>query len=194
MKDPISSNQLIELRRHLPELGELASAAREQLFGREVEVYEDKKAPVDGASQWQVQSKCVMACVPTDADACATYLSNLEQLAKQSASICAIVVYSNEANASHRLWLIASARLVLPAAIRVLARHDLLGIRLAQLALDFGADTLCGPVTQARSLPLAGVTRPNETSLDALCELVRQVGLTPTIETNSASVESRATQ
>ena len=59
------------------------------------------------------------------------------------------------------------------------ARHDLIGIRVAQVALGFGADTLAGPVQPDRSLPLAGVTRPNENTHAGLRALVEQAGLTP---------------
>lgn len=79
-----------------------------------------------------------------------------------------------------RLHLIAAARLALPVTVRVEVRHDLHGIRLAQVALGFGADTLAGPIDAGRHLPLAGVPRPSETSAAALAELVRQAGLEPT--------------
>jgi 2-iminoacetate synthase ThiH len=82
----------------------------------------------------------------------------------------------------HRLWLLAAARLALPAGVRVEVRHDLCGIRLAQVALGFGADTLAGPIDPVRHLPLAGVPRPSEATADGLCELVRQAGLTPVLE------------
>ena len=78
-----------------------------------------------------------------------------------------------------RLHLIAAARLALPPTVRVGVRHDLIGVRLAQVALGFGADTLAGPQDAGRHLPLAGIPRPNETSEAALCELVRQAGLEP---------------
>jgi len=79
-----------------------------------------------------------------------------------------------------RLHLISAARLALPPRVRVEVRHDLHGVRLAQVALGFGADTLAGPIDAGRHLPLAGVPRPSETSAAALCELVRQAGLEPT--------------
>ena len=79
----------------------------------------------------------------------------------------------------HRLHLLAAARLALPQHIRVEARHDLIGIRLAQVALQFGADTLAGPIDTSRHLPLAAIPRPNETSQAALAELIRQAGLEP---------------
>lgn len=78
-----------------------------------------------------------------------------------------------------RLHLIAAARIALPAGIRVEVRHDLHGVRLAQVALQFGADTLAGPLDAGRHLPLAGVPRPSETSAMALAELIRQAGFEP---------------
>jgi hypothetical protein len=86
-----------------------------------------------------------------------------------------------------RLHLIAAARLALPAGVRVEVRHDLHGVRLAQVALQFGADTLAGPLDVGRHLPLAGVPRPSETSAMALGELVRQAGLEPLQPTASPS-------
>lgn len=80
---------------------------------------------------------------------------------------------------THRLWCIATARALLPDAVHVEARHDLLGIRLAQLAVGFGADTLSGPIAPDRTLPLAGVTRPDETTSAGLATLVRHLGLQP---------------
>ncbi len=79
-----------------------------------------------------------------------------------------------------RLHLIAAARLALPPRVRVEVRHDLHGVRLAQVALGFGADTLAGPLDASRHLPLAGVPRPSETSAVALAELVHQAGLEAT--------------
>jgi hypothetical protein len=90
---------------------------------------------------------------------------------------CAVAPFSVHAAGTHRLWAISAARLALPASIRVEARHDLIGIRLAQVALGFGADTLSGPVTADRHLPVAGVTRPDETSITGLRNLIEQAGL-----------------
>jgi hypothetical protein len=76
-----------------------------------------------------------------------------------------------------RLHLTAAARIALPGRVRVEARHDLLGIRLAQVALGFGADTLSGPITPARRLPLAGVPRPDEATPAGLSALIERAGL-----------------
>ncbi len=77
------------------------------------------------------------------------------------------------------LWAVTAARLLLPNPVRVAARFDVLGNHVAQTAIAFGADTLEGPVTAERSLPLAGVFRPTETSRPALEALVRFAGATP---------------
>ena len=77
------------------------------------------------------------------------------------------------------MWCIAAARLALPTAVRIEARHDRIGIRLAQIALGFGADTLSGPILPDRSLPLAGVTRPDEATAAGLATLVREAALEP---------------
>jgi len=92
-----------------------------------------------------------------------------------------------------RLHLIAAARLALPAGVRVEVRHDLHGVRLAQVALQFGADTLAGPLDAGRHLPLAGVPRPSETSAMALGELVRQAGFEPELAPIAAAPNLTAT-
>lgn len=90
----------------------------------------------------------------------------------------ALAPCSRTAAGLHPLWCIAVARLAASAATRIVARHDLLGVRLAQVALGFGADVLAGPIDPDRSLPLCGVTRPDETTLAGLSTLVRHAGLT----------------
>lgn len=89
----------------------------------------------------------------------------------------AVAPSSRESAGLHRLWSIAAARIVLPPTVRVQARHDLIGIRLSQIALGFGADTLAGPLAPERKLPVAGVTRPNENTRSGLATLVAQAGL-----------------
>lgn len=98
---------------------------------------------------------------------------------------CSLAPYSAAPGGLHRLHLVALTRLAVPHRVRVEARHDLLGIRLAQVALGFGADTLAGPIDATRHLPLAGVPRPNETSEDALAMLVTQAGLDPVLSQES---------
>ncbi|MBC8068619.1 MAG: hypothetical protein IAG13_09830, partial [Deltaproteobacteria bacterium] len=89
-----------------------------------------------------------------------------------------IAAGSHTAAGLHRLWCIAVLRLTMPAQVLVEARHDHLGIRLAQIALGFGADVLAGPIDADRSLPLCGVTRPDEATHAGLATLVRHAGLT----------------
>lgn len=107
------------------------------------------------------------------------WATGLAELAGRELPAISIAPFSRTAAGLHRLWCIAAARVLLPARVRVVARHDLLGIRLAQVALGFGADTLAGPIAADRSLPLCGVTRPDETSFAGLATLVRHAGLVP---------------
>jgi hypothetical protein len=100
-------------------------------------------------------------------------------LAAAAAPGWSLAPFSPRPGGLFRLHLIAAARLALPAGVRVEVRHDLVGVRLAQVALQFGADTLAGPLDAGRHLPLAGVPRPSETSAMALAELVRQAGFEP---------------
>lgn len=113
---------------------------------------------------------------PTDR---ARFVAWLRALARHAPAELSVAPCSPDPGGMHRLWCIAAARVLLPPTMRVEARHDLIGIRLAQLAVGFGADTLAGPIDPDRSLPLAGVTRPNEATSTGLATLVRQVGLNP---------------
>ena len=65
---------------------------------------------------------------------------------------------------------------------RLQLRHDLVGIRLAQIALGFGVDTFAGPLQSDRKLPLAGVTRPDEATREGIATLVRAAGLRPVFD------------
>ncbi len=86
----------------------------------------------------------------------------------------------------------AAARLRLPERVRVEVRHDLVGIRLAQVALGFGADTLAGPLQPERKLPVAGVPRPNEATRTGLHHLVLQTGARPLVRVEGPRVPSSA--
>lgn len=107
------------------------------------------------------------------------YCAWLARAAARAPGGWSLAPFCPSAGGLFRLHLIAAARLALPPGVRVEVRHDLHGVRLAQVALGFGADTLSGPFDAGRHLPLAGVPRPSETSHDALAELVRQAGLEP---------------
>ncbi len=117
------------------------------------------------------------------ADYC-TWLAGISADAPSGWSLCP---YTHQDGGLWRLQIIACARLALPLGVRVEVRHDLHGVRLAQLALGFGADTLGGPHDAGRHLPLAGVPRPSETSTLALAELVRQAGGLPVTDPPSPS-------
>ena len=107
------------------------------------------------------------------------YVAWLRAVARGAPASLSVAPCSVDDGGMHRLWCIATARVLLPDHVHVEARHDLIGIRLAQLAVGFGADTLAGPVEPDRKLPLAGVTRPDEATAAGLATLIRQVGLTP---------------
>jgi hypothetical protein len=139
------------------------------------------------ADAWQSGDRVMLPVAPDDERAAQRYVDWLIDLAahetldplEPSALLgpASLAPFCPEPAGTHRLWLIAAARLALPGSIRVEARHDLLGIRLAQVALGFGADTLAGPVDAERHLPVAGVTRPNEASITGLRNLIEQAGL-----------------
>lgn len=188
---------LLALRDDPPRLGRLAAAARREAFGVDVRVRElpaqaPRPAPATihragdwvRADAWPEPSTCkpgdriVCAIEPEQAHAWVGYLSTLAAAGDRIPTDVSIAPCSAAPAGTHKLWLIASARLALPAHVRVEARHDLLGIRVAQVALGFGADTLSGPIEPDRKLPLAGTTRPNENTRAGLFALVEQAGLT----------------
>jgi len=103
----------------------------------------------------------------------------LVELAAAELPACSVAPCARTAAGLHPLWCIAAARLVLPPHVLVEARHDLVGIRVAQIALGFGADAITGPIAPARGLPLCGVSRPDEHTLAGLSTLVRHAGLHP---------------
>lgn len=186
---------LLSTFEHPPALAREASARRNRLLGPHVRVRPAIAAeapPVaarerDGALEqldsWPAAAdlrdgdRLIVQVDPTD-DARLRFAGWLHEMAGASVT-WSVAPYSREAAGVHRLWCIAAARLCLPATARVEVRHDLVGIRLAQIALGFGADTLAGPVEPDRKLPLAGVPRPTEATLAGLHTMVRQTGLAP---------------
>ncbi len=177
-------------------LGQRGAQARLRAFGEAVWVREAPACPTpkvaallrdDGVTElaaWPEPQALaaddrVVVQVPVPAPDRARYVAWLQAVAAAAPKGLAIAPTSPTPGGLHRLWCIAAARVLLPDHVRVEARHDLLGIRLAQLAVGFGADTLAGPVTPDRVLPLAGVTRPDEATPTGLATLVRQVGLHP---------------
>lgn len=134
------------------------------------------------AGAWRTGDRVLVAVDDTD-EARTAYLSWLRAIAAEPAAGTALAPVGSDAAGLHKLWCLTAARLLLPADIAIEIRHDLVGIRLAQLALGMGADVLAGPIQAERSLPLAGVTRPTETSLSALQTIVRQAGFSPETST-----------
>lgn len=121
------------------------------------------------------------AVVQVDPERAAAYFAWLLRLAAAAPAGVSVAPFCARPGGLFRLHLLAAARIALPGGVRVEARHDLLGVRLAQIALGFGADTLAGPLAPARRLPLAGVTRPDETNAAALATLVEQAGYEPVL-------------
>jgi hypothetical protein len=118
----------------------------------------------------------VVMQVDANPDARARYAEWLVAFVQDVPPPCSIAPCSSIAAGLHSLWCIAATRIALPGDI-VEARHDLLGIRLAQIALGFGADALTGPIAPDRVLPLCGVPRPDEHTLAGLVALVQTAGL-----------------
>ena len=118
----------------------------------------------------------VVVQIDANAEARARYAAWLVGFVQAVPPPCSIAPCSRIAAGLHPLWCIAATRIALPGDV-VEARHDLLGIRLAQIALGFGADALTGPIAPERVLPLCGVPRPDEHTLAGLVSLVQHAGL-----------------
>jgi hypothetical protein len=195
--DRFDLTTLLELRGDPPRAGRWATEVRQGFFGARallrttpehpppdadvVVARADQRlalAELPPAEHWQAGDRLMIVVEPGDDEACrryAAWLLALHDLPQR----CSIAPWSRNVGATARLWAIAAARLVLPGHVRVEARHDLVGIRLAQIALAFGADTLSGPIVADRKLPVAGVTRPTEATLAGLRNLIEQAGLEP---------------
>ena len=172
--------------------GRRASARRAEMFGDAIWVRNTDPVSPE-ARPWPTSASAgedvLLHVEPSDEGrrAYATWL--LETGARLPAGV-AVTAFSNEAAGLHRLWCLAAARLALPAGVRVEVRHDLVGIRLAQIALGFGVDTFAGPLQTDRKLPLAGVTRPDEATREGIATLVRAAGLRPVFEPPANRVAS----
>lgn len=205
MLEQLDAQTLLDLRDNPPRLGHLAMERRADLFERRTLLRPTPNlAPPPGPAilrrnqqlalsswpepdAWQPGDRVLIPIEPDDELAAHRYVDWLLELAEHETRApldqspllgpCSIAPFCADPAGTHRLWLIAAARLALPGSIRVEARHDLIGIRLAQVALGFGADTLAGPVEADRHLPVAGVTRPNEASITGLRNLIEQAGL-----------------
>ncbi len=214
----LDAARLLELRDNPPLAGRLAMQRRTALFGRRTllrptpshpvpsgpallrrdQLLDCPSSPEPGA--WQPGDRVMLSVAPQDDRAAHRYVAWLLELAAARApwdgspllGPCSLAPFCPSPAGTHRLWLIAAARLALPAGIRVEARHDLIGIRLAQVALGFGADTLAGPIEADRRLPIAGVTRPNEASVTGLRNLIEQAGLSCALQEDEAPLARRA--
>ncbi|MFO7566605.1 MAG: hypothetical protein R6X02_28435 [Enhygromyxa sp.] len=201
----LSAETLLSLRHDPPRLGHLAMERRADLFDRRTLLRPTPSLPPPRGpailrreqqlelgswpepDAWQPGDRVLIPIEPGDELGARRYVDWLLELAAHELASplehspllgpCSIASFSVQPAGTHRLWLIAAARLALPGSIRVEARHDLIGIRLAQVALGFGADTLAGPVEADRHLPVAGVTRPTEASITGLRNLIEQAGL-----------------
>ncbi|MBL4683628.1 MAG: hypothetical protein JKY37_03485 [Nannocystaceae bacterium] len=146
-------------------------------------------------TEWPTSASCqrgdrIVVSVAASVQARERYVAWLSSLALPEG--CTLAPCSADDGALHRLWCVAATRLVLPTSVSVEARHDLLGIRLGQLALAMGADTLSGPFAVDRVLPLAGVPRPTESTRDGLAALVRWAGCKPNIIADDGSKSASA--
>jgi hypothetical protein len=189
----IGARELLELRSDPAQAGRRAAAIRSAAFGTGARVLE---APAHGAperasilrgdvqlaldawpvaTEWRPGDRVLVRVELADASPWAEWLATLAASTLPRASLAP---FSRALGGTQRLWAIAAARIALPTHVHVEARYDLLGIRLAQVALGFGADVLAGPIEPERALPLAGLPRPDERTRSGLRALIEQVGLT----------------
>ena len=77
------------------------------------------------------------------------------------------------------LLTIAVARLMLDNFEHIKAYWIMIGPRLAQTALSFGADDLDGTVVEEKIVHMAGAATPNELTADELLRLIREAGFQP---------------
>ena len=191
----MSPEAILSAYEHPAALAEQAAARRDTLLGRHVRVRvaEPLPAPAVAARMragtlevlhvWPLAAEVragdhVVVQVDPTHEARTRYLEWL-QTNREIELAWSLAPFSADAAGVHRLWCIAAARLCLPGTVRIEVRHDLVGLRLAQLALGFGADTLTGPVEPDRKLPLAGISRPTESTAAGLFTLIEQTGLVP---------------
>lgn len=173
---------LVALLDHPTRLARQASAVRQEHYGLAIAIragQEPTTSPWPEAAALLRYSELAIAVEPTPQGRLAYARWLLEQAAQSHAAF-RLAPCSTRPAGLHPLWCIAAARLALPPAVRIEARHDLLGIRLAQVALGFGADTFSGPIEPDRKLPLAGITRPSENTFAGIATLIQQAGLQPT--------------
>lgn len=199
----ITEQELLDLWPDPHRTASLACARRTALRSRAIRIETAPEHPVpehaavirDGAVEilpaWPAATALragdrLVVQVDADAESRARFAAWLVAFARDVPPPCSIAPCSKTASGLHPLWCIAATRIALPGD-SVEARHDLLGIRLAQIALGFGADALTGPIAPDRSLPLCGVPRPDEHTQAGLAALVQHAGLTVDVSENARS-------
>ncbi len=190
----INAQELLSLHHAPASAGRRASARRAERFGDDIWIRACEAATATPAA-WPMSAspgaQLLLHVEPTD-EGRRAYVSWLLEVGATLPASVAVSAYSTEAAGLHRLWCLAAARLAVPAEVRVEVRHDLLGIRLAQVALGFGVDTFAGPLESNRKLPLAGVTRPDEATAEGIATLIRAAGLRPILDPHATGSNDRA--
>ncbi len=190
----ITAQDLLSLHLSPASAGRRASARRSEMFADNIWIRAREASaaePLAWPSAATGGQHLLLHVEPTDGGRRA-YVSWLLEVGSTLPSGVAVSAYSSEAAGLHRLWCLAAARLALPHGVRVEVRHDLVSIRLAQIALGFGVDTFAGPLESDRKLPLAGVTRPDEATREGIATLIRAAGLRPTFEPTATTSNDRA--
>lgn len=190
----ITAQELLSLHLSPASAGRRASARRAEMFGEHIWIRGCEAVTAEPAA-WPMSAASgedVLLHVEPTEEHRRAYVSWLLEVGSTLPAGVAVSAYSTEAAGLHRLWCLAAARLALPAGVRVEVRHDLVSIRLAQIALGFGVDTFAGPLESDRRLPLAGVTRPDEATREGIATLIRAASLRPTFEPTSANSNDRA--
>jgi aminodeoxyfutalosine synthase len=77
------------------------------------------------------------------------------------------------------LMTVAVSRLMLDNVPHIKAYWVMLTPRIAQVALDYGADDLSGTVVEEIIVHMAGARTPDELTVDELCRLIREAGRNP---------------
>ena len=77
------------------------------------------------------------------------------------------------------LRCIAVARLMLDNIPHIRAYWIMLGLKTAQIALNFGADDIHGTVTEEKITHMAGASSPQSVSVDQISRLIQEAGRNP---------------
>ncbi len=180
----MTPEQLLCLHLQPARAGRLAAQRRAAAFGDSIWVRETDPVPpraIAWPSSVEPDTSVLLQVDATESGRRA-FLGWLYEVGADAPPGASVAPYSTEAAGLHRLWCLAAARLALPESVRVQVRHDVVGIRLAQVALGFGVDTFAGPLQADRKLPLAGVTRPDEATRAGISTLIEHAGLRPVLQ------------